>query len=58
MIVQGRQCRYTARRGKLTRKHGQIVTILAVQKWQVLVRFPDGATAYVEPRLLVPIEKP
>lgn len=52
MITIGRQFHYTARRGKLARRCGQLVTVLAVQKWQILVRFPDGTTAYIAPRFL------
>jgi len=58
MIVEGRQYRYTARRGKLTHRHGQTVTVLHCQATQVVVRFPDGHQAHVEHRFLEPLKPP
>lgn len=58
MITVGRRYRYTARRGKLTRKRGQIITVLCVHKWQIRVRFPDGIESHVDPRFLENINPP
>jgi len=56
MIVKGRQYRYTARRGKLTHRHGQTVTVLNCLATQIVVRFPDGHLAYVQARHLKEIK--
>lgn len=58
MITVGCQVRYSARRGKLAHRSGQIVTVLSVQKWQILVCFPDGHTAHIHPRFLTAVKKP
>lgn len=58
MITVGRQFRYIAQRGKLSRRWGELVTVLAVQKWQILVRFSDGRTAHIHPRFLQKVTKP
>jgi len=58
MIIEGRQYRYTARRGKLAWRTGQVVTVLRSQATQVVVRFPDGHQAHVEHRFLEPLKRP
>lgn len=58
MIAIGRQFRYIAQRGKLSRRWGELVTVLSVQKWQIRVRFADGKTAHIHPRFLQQISKP
>lgn len=58
MIIEGRQYRYTARRGKLTWRYGQTVTVLHRQATQIVVRFPDGYQAHVEARFLQNINPP